>query len=530
MERIEPYTQAELEEKNWEIDASGSDTSDYVTTYSETTQLIDSDLTLAVDRKLLLERADGSHEVAMFCGVYGPSISTLTTGSTLKGSLVFRDRDLPVDINVITQQYIGFNSGEAVLRTVVEDSVYSILYQSAQGTVVVWSSVDGWLEDRITIPVDSVVSSATNLGNGSADKWTYKNILFNVYEQEEIASMADPTCINHNSVSTNGQVVGKNIIVNYRDENGVAQEDNIAYLSDIPEVPPMDEFLTEDEANGLYLRLNPSTVNDNVVRGLTTFKSPNNSIALRIGGDVAGEYNSLSVSRLAPLTNGANFPDTYKPYIGSSVLPYWNAYIYTLNRVKLITASAVQGDTPTIGESSYPFTYIYGTNIMAGNVNLGQAVSTLQTTVTGQDTRLTTNESRINDHELRINALEAEDPVAYEGDLSVVNGPGLGFTIGNINVLISRPTTTEVQVRMSSAVTQTIPFTHRYSGPSTIDDVRGTINVNPTGVVLDTITVGTYILAEYWMKIGNIRYYITAGSDDDNLQNAWVTIKPATHA
>lgn len=57
--------------------------------------------------------------------------------------------------------------------------------------------------------------------------------VYNTYEQEEIASMADPTCINHNAKATDGTVVGKNVLVNYRDEEGVAQDAQIAYLEDL---------------------------------------------------------------------------------------------------------------------------------------------------------------------------------------------------------------------------------------------------------------------------------------------------------
>ncbi len=51
--------------------------------------------------------------------------------------------------------------------------------------------------------------------------------------QEEVGGLYDPTIINHNSKNTDGTTVGKHILVKYKDENNIVQNDSIAYNSDL---------------------------------------------------------------------------------------------------------------------------------------------------------------------------------------------------------------------------------------------------------------------------------------------------------
>lgn len=65
----------------------------------------------------------------------------------------------------------------------------------------------------------------------------YTNPDGTTYEQLEVGTTTDPTCLNHNSVSpTDGVVVGKNIIVNYKDGDGSQIADAVAYLTDVQSV------------------------------------------------------------------------------------------------------------------------------------------------------------------------------------------------------------------------------------------------------------------------------------------------------
>jgi hypothetical protein len=53
------------------------------------------------------------------------------------------------------------------------------------------------------------------------------------YEQFEVGSETDPLCLNHSAKTPDGTIVGKNIIVNYKNEAGENHTDAVGYLSDI---------------------------------------------------------------------------------------------------------------------------------------------------------------------------------------------------------------------------------------------------------------------------------------------------------
>lgn len=57
--------------------------------------------------------------------------------------------------------------------------------------------------------------------------------IIETYEQTEVGADRVPLCLNHSAVSTDGTVVGKNPILNYKDENGAINQDQIATISDI---------------------------------------------------------------------------------------------------------------------------------------------------------------------------------------------------------------------------------------------------------------------------------------------------------
>lgn len=220
------------------------------------------------------------------------------------------------------------------------------------------------------------------------------------YEQEEAFSMADPTCINHNAVASNGRVVGNNVIVNYRDTDGVSQADSLAYLSNVASVQSnLDTVATEVEANS--------------------------------------------------------------------------------------------------------------------------------TSIQGIEAQLAEQASELTDHEDRIAYIE-EHPgiVEYTGDLSAT-GSTLRFSIGTLNVLIARQDTTTVTVRLTSPTDIVVPISHRYSGNNTSETLRESFTVTAVGVEIASVTVGQFVLAEFWVRYGGLRYHLTAGSDDNALSSAWVEVESA---
>lgn len=112
----------------------------------------------------------------------------------------------------------------------------------------------------------------------------------------------------------------------------------------------------------------------------------------------------------------------------------------------------------------------------------------------------------------------------YRGDLSETNS-NVQLTLDDILVSASRVDATTISVLLTSPTsTVSIPITRRVSGASTIDTWRQRFNVATTGTIIDTITIGTYLMAEYWVTYHDAQYYVVAGSDDNDLSTAWIEI------
>lgn len=123
----------------------------------------------------------------------------------------------------------------------------------------------------------------------------------------------------------------------------------------------------------------------------------------------------------------------------------------------------------------------------------------------------------------RVTALEQANVKRY-GDLSETGG-AISFTLGNVTFLLRRIDTTTLEVRATSVQDTTLPLSHRYSGANTIESLRETFTVGATGTTIGNIGVGTYVLAEFYTRIGNFGYDIVAGSDNNALSLAWVEVK-----
>ena len=102
------------------------------------------------------------------------------------------------------------------------------------------TNIEGFV--KLESPTTQVIDSNLTLTESSKlmlqrSNGTHENAIslgvYGTYEQEEIGSETDPTCLNHNAKASDGTVVGKNIIVNYKDEDGVNKADSVAYLTDI---------------------------------------------------------------------------------------------------------------------------------------------------------------------------------------------------------------------------------------------------------------------------------------------------------
>ncbi|GHV02007.1 hypothetical protein FACS1894211_12710 [Clostridia bacterium] len=86
---------------------------------------------------------------------------------------------------------------------------------------------------------------------------------YGTYEQEELGSESDPTCLNHNAKALDGTVVGKNILVNYKDEIGNAHADAVAYLTDVEAAVEAENTSRSEAISDITEKIPPQASTDN---------------------------------------------------------------------------------------------------------------------------------------------------------------------------------------------------------------------------------------------------------------------------
>lgn len=153
-------------------------------------------------------------------------------------------------------------------------------------------------------------------------------------------------------------------------------------------------------------------------------------------------------------------------------------------------------------------------------------ILTIRDGLTSLNTRVGSVEGSVTTLSGRVSDLESTEEYTIYGDLSVVNGPGVSVTIQGVTFLIRRITTTEIEVRGSSPSQIALSITHKFDGDNTEEAKREPFNIGPTGTIIATIQVGFYVLAAFYFKLGEFRYNVLAGSDDDELTQAWIEVKP----
>lgn len=131
---------------------------------------------------------------------------------------------------------------------ITSDSNKVHLYVSDGTTITDFNSVfsDGFV--KLVSSTTQLINSDIAIKNGKKillekKDLTQANALsvgdYGTYEQIEVGTETDPLCLNHSAKAPDGTVVGKNIIVNYKDTSGTNQADAIAYLSDISSFAPL---------------------------------------------------------------------------------------------------------------------------------------------------------------------------------------------------------------------------------------------------------------------------------------------------
>ncbi|MCD8176720.1 MAG: hypothetical protein LUE98_04570 [Tannerellaceae bacterium] len=113
--------------------------------------------------------------------------------------------------------------------------------------------------------------------------------------------------------------------------------------------------------------------------------------------------------------------------------------------------------------------------------------------------------------------------IVYQGSL-VDTGAVVSIAIDNLNIEVTRINATELGAIIRSSEILSIPTTRRATAASSVESWRKVIESSASGTVFDSITVGTYILVEYWVTYKDKKYYVVAGSDDDELRQAWIEI------
>lgn len=153
-----------------------------------------------------------------------------------------------------------------------------------------------------------------------------------------------------------------------------------------------------------------------------------------------------------------------------------------------------------------------------------QSAVSIPVRVSKLETRYSALENSIDTINYRLSALEQANYRRY-GDLSSAAGSGISFTLQDVNIIVRRIDTTTLEIRATAHADMVIPITHSYRGNNTLETIRETFTVTQAGVVIGTINVGSYVLAEFWTQIGGYGFDIVAGSDDNALTQAWVEVK-----
>lgn len=228
----------------------------YVKKESSVPQLIKSDLAMQNGKKILLEKIDGTHANGLSMGrkikTKTVSLLDLKPGDNVNGKIVrLLNTDKKPDPELTGQltvryQYSNNYADFGNIRTTIvyaPDPITGIISHHIDGSLPsgVWIHSYKWLvqsfqfDDRAYYPV-TVESNTLTRSSDPSTYWGFEmsEVEIDVIDEEtEVGAETVPLSLNHSAVSTSGTVVGKNPILNYRDENGVINQDQIAAISDI---------------------------------------------------------------------------------------------------------------------------------------------------------------------------------------------------------------------------------------------------------------------------------------------------------
>lgn len=226
----------------------------YVKKESSVPQLIKSDLAMQNGKKILLEKIDGTHANGLSMGrkikTKTVSLFDLKPGDNVNGKIVrFMNTDKKPDPELEGKLIVAYRHSNGYtdygeLRTTILNAphpIKSIYAHLLSDSAIRWVYSNRWdvqsfqFYDREYYPVTVASNTLTRSSDPSA-YWGFEmsEVEIDVTDEEtEVGAETVPLSLNHSAVSTSGTVVGKNPILNYRDENGVSNQDQIAAISDI---------------------------------------------------------------------------------------------------------------------------------------------------------------------------------------------------------------------------------------------------------------------------------------------------------
>lgn len=103
----------------------------------------------------------------------------------------------------------------------------------------------------------------------------------------------------------------------------------------------------------------------------------------------------------------------------------------------------------------------------------------------------------------------------YNGDLSET-GNTITFTFGTVTATLTKISSTEIRVELSSSTNITVDINYMFSGDSSIiTDRQSNVALTSTNTEITTITTGVYKIAQFWIDLNSQSYYIVGRANDD---------------
>lgn len=434
-------------------------------------QKILSHLTVGLGNALLFENEEGQHNVGMKIGVYGTELEDLSIGTNVRGKkIVFMNQGKSYSDVTLGLAWLLFEQG--TLRSTSDSDIMLEL----NGNQTYIRQNNEWLLDSITFPDDDdYIITGNNVANVDnvilTGEWRVKgNAIYDAFEQLDINSTTMPVCINHNTKSRNGVIVGRNPQVDILEIDGVTKtSEKLAFTTNLPEP---DFYILEcryDTFDEFFANVDNKAKVEELWERIIDAETPD----LNVQCLLKGNYNLPIDNANSYDVNGVVVANTWK-----RVSPFTQA-------PQLIIEGYQTEFYKTDGE------------ITSVKVLITVSKSPIDGTFVGSV-----------DRGVYSNGLIVRKTV-YSGDLRWSGSEpstGITMTVGDITILAQRTSNTVIQVRATSPVERTISLIHSYRGNNTGETLQEDVTSTPTGNVILNIETGNKIV-EFWFTYNRVDYY-----------------------